>query len=321
MNSFGSYPHKEAEQALYFRSKMNDLQFKALAHRLTQADIENEILNNRYFQRKVRLSHNCSKTEVEKWLKNSWNTECVLMQNKGIIVDSEQSFCMQWAFPQAYYAVYGSIMAMFGALGFTETSHSAVLRKYASIMVENKLPESISICCDGIKESFEFHNIAKPKYHTNSLELDLRDNVTIDTQICRFLGSTREKRLEDKKEDFKHKFRTKTGAYRVRFEKEHWQQVSSALGPTSIVDFLYRKRIKGNYEDIETYSSEHFDGLSVLRNLVKVVNRINLVNETYIAKAIGYKNLNIIADSHLKKVDNSKLRKRLILTKVILDEI
>ncbi|WP_346855407.1 hypothetical protein [uncultured Draconibacterium sp.] len=321
MSSYSDYPQTNEKDELYFRSVMNERQFRALAYRLEQADIENEILNNQYFERRVRMSRNCSVKQVEQWLKSSWNTECVLMQNTGIIIDSKQSFCMQWAFPQAYYAVYGSIMAMFKALGFTENSHTAVLKKYASMMVQNKLPESISMCCDGIKESYEFHNINKPKYHTNSLELDLWDNVTIDNQICRFLGSTRDKRLDDKKEDFKRKFRTKKGAYRVRFEKEHWQEVSDALGSTTIVDFLYRKRIKGNYEDIETYSSEHFDGLSVLGNLLKVVNRINLVNETYIAKAIGYKNLKTIANSHLEKVDNSKLRERLTITKVILDAI
>ena len=319
MNSFSSYPQSEEEKELYFRSEMNNLQFRALAYRLTQADIENEILNNRYFQRKVHLSSKYSKDEVQQWLKNSWNTEQVLALNKNIINDSGQSFCMQWAFPQAYYAVYGSIMAMFKTVGFTESSHTSVLKKYASMIISNKLPESIGICCDGINGAYKFHNIVEPKIKTRSMELDLSDEITVDNHICRFLGATRKLRLEDKKGDFKSKFRTKKGGYRKNFEKEHWQQVSDALGPTSIIDFLYRKRIKGNYEDIETYSCKYFNGDSVLKNLVKVVDRINLVNETYIAKVIGYNRFEIIADAHLNKVDNPKLRKRLAISESILE--
>lgn len=317
MNSFSSYPQSKEEKELYFRSEMNDRQFKALAHRLTNADIENEILNNRYFQKKVRLSTKSSKEEVAQWLKNSWNTERVLALNKSIIIDSGQSFCMQWAFPQAYYAVYGSIMAMFKTVGFTEGSHTSVLKKYSLMMIKNQLPESIGICCSGINGSFEYHNIDKPAINTGNLELDLLDEDTIDNHVCRFLGATRKLRLEDRKGDFK--FRTKKGGYRKNFEKEHWQQVSDALGPTSIIDFLYRKRIKGNYEDIETYSCEYFNGGSVLRNLVKIVDRINLVNETYIAKAIGYNRFVTIADTHLDKVDNPKLRKRLSIIESILE--
>ena len=49
-----------------------------------------------------------------------------------------------------------------------------------------------------------------------------------------------------------------------------------------------------------------------------MVDRINLVNETYIAKAIGYKGFETIADAHINKVDNPKLRKRLAITESIL---
>lgn len=110
MSKVSGYSKTNEHDELFYRSEMNKRQFKALAHRLTQADIENEIFNNRYFKSKVRLSRNCLEEQVKQWLKNSWNTECVLSQNRTLIRDSGQSFCMQWAFPQAYYAVYGSIM-------------------------------------------------------------------------------------------------------------------------------------------------------------------------------------------------------------------
>lgn len=105
-------PNTEEEKTLWFRSEMNKRQFTALAYRLTNADIENEILNNYYFLNKVSKANNYSNLDVSQWLKNSWNTESILAQNISIIENTKQSFCMQWAFPQAYYAVFGSMLAM-----------------------------------------------------------------------------------------------------------------------------------------------------------------------------------------------------------------
>lgn len=309
MSLVNTFPQSEEEKALWYRSEMNNRQFKALAYRLKNADIENEILNNRYFLKKISLSAKYSEQEVAQWLNNSWNTETVLALNRNIIGDTNQSFCMQWAFPQAYYAVYGNILAMFKAIGITETSHTAVLKKYASMMTKSQLPESIGVCCSGTKNDFEFYNIDLPSIASTSMKLDLFNHDTINNHICRFLRATRELRLEDKKQDFK--FRTKSGKYRTNFNKEHWQKVSDSLGPTTILDFLYRKRIKSNYQDIETYNCPYFNGKSVLKSLVKIIDRINLVNETYTAKVLGFKCFDKLASKHLLKVENSKLDLRI----------
>lgn len=306
--SYNHHPITEEEKELWFRAEMNKRQFEAIGYRLINSDIENEIINNQYYL-KISKSANYSNIEVVQWLKNSWNTERILFQNLDIIINTKQAFCMQWAFPQAYYAVFGNIIAMFKAIGYTEMSHTAVLKKYATIMTENKLPESISMCCVGIEKNFDYHNIALPQNIENHMDLDINNSETIDHHICQFLRATRKLRLKEKAP--KMNFRTKAGTKRKSLNQDNWTQVSTSIGATSLMDFLYRKRIKGNYQDIETYNCPYFDGESVLTNLINVVDRLNLANESYLAKAIGFKNYKNIAENHIGKVENKLLGKRI----------
>tara|TARA_R110000751_G_scaffold298337_1_gene408276 strand:- start:193 stop:1149 length:957 start_codon:yes stop_codon:yes gene_type:complete len=306
--SYNQHPITEKEKELWFRSEMNKRQFEAIGYRLINSDIENEIINNQYYL-KISKSANYSNIEVVQWLKNSWNTERILFQNLDIITNTKQSFCMQWAFPQAYYAVFGNIIAMFKSIGYTEMSHTAVLKKYATIMTENKLPESISICCNGIDKNFNYHNIVLPENIENHMELDTSKPETIDHHICQFLRATRKLRLKEKAP--KMNFKTKGGKKRKSLNQDNWTQVSNSIGATSLMDFLYRKRIKGNYQDIETYNCPYFDGESVLTNLINVVDRLNLTNESYLSKAIGFENYKNIAGNHLGKVENELLKKRI----------
>ncbi len=124
-------PEEEsAEKQLWFRAEMTHRQFKALAHKLNDADIENEIINLNYFTNQLSVAQNIELDIVEMWLKNSWNTENVLFHNKNVIQDTGQSFSMQWAFPQAYYSAFSSILAYYKSVGFTQMSHTAVLKGF-----------------------------------------------------------------------------------------------------------------------------------------------------------------------------------------------
>lgn len=313
------HPIINEEKELWFSAEMNYRQFKSLSHKLENSDIENEILNNKYFIQKVSKSANLKLVEVNQWLKNAWNTESILIQNINIIENTGQSFCMQWAFPQAYYSVFGTTLAKFKAIGLTETSHTSVLRKYGSLMLERKLPESISISCNGIAKNLVFENIVVPNKIDGYMDLDLNDKTTIDNHICQFLKATRLLRLKEKAPSMG--FKKSNGEKRKNLNDELWTKVSNSIGNTTIFDFLYRKRIKGNYQDIETYNSPYFKGKEVIESLITVIDRINLVNEVYTCKAIGKENYNLLVDKQLKLVQNEKLKNRLITTNSIIDAL
>lgn len=298
---------RKNNEELWYKAEMTHRQFASLSQKLNNCDIENEIINLTFFKNKIVKSKKINLDEVEKWLKNSWNTENVMNQNKSIIDNTGQSFAMQWAFPQAYYSVFGSILAHFKALGYPQESHTSVIKHFAKLIEEKKFPESISFYCTGPKNNYSFENIYKPNDLT-SIEFDSNDINTIDNHICQFLRATREIKLIEKAPDLK--FKNNKGQKIKKLSPLMWQEVSDSIGHTTIIDLLYRKRIKANYQDIDTFSSVHFKGHEVLSNLGIIVNRINLINEAYIAKAIGISQYQEMLNRHLIRVTNDPVKMR-----------
>lgn len=306
---------KKEKKELWFRAEMTHRQFSALAKKLYGADIENEILNLPYFKNQLSVARDLKIADVEMWLINSWNTENVLFHNKYILENSGQSFCMQWAFPQAYYSTYCSILAYFKSVGFTPMSHNAVLKEFGNLISQGKYPSSISLYTSESKKSVVYNNITKPVLQT-TIELDLNIPESVDNQICQFLKSTREIMSDNKAP--KMKFKAKSGQTRKKLTPQMWDKVSEAIGYTTIMDFLYRKRIKANYLDIETFSAAEFKGTLVLENLCKVVDRLNLTNETFIAKVIGIEEYDRILEKHLTSVNNEIAIRRHEIIKAII---
>ena len=309
---------EQENQDIWFKSEMTHRQFASLSLKLVSSEIEKEIINLEHFQKRITKAKNLNLGVTEKWLKNSWNTENVLIQNKSIIENTGQSFAMQWAFPQAYYSTFGSLLAHFKALGYTQESHKAVLRNFSTLVEQNKFPRSISFYCTGGKKNIEFVNITKPN-DLESFEFDTENIRTIDNQICQFLNATREIKLNEKAPDLK--FTNRNGQKRKKLSPAMWQQVSNAIGNTTIMDLLYRKRIKANYQDIETFSTPKFKGIQVLSNLSEIVNILNFINESYIAKAIGIDNYEKILNSYLKSVNNEIVKLRFETTKKIINTL
>lgn len=306
---------KEKKQ-LWFKAEMTNRQFASLANKLNNADIENEILNLDFFKYNLKSSKNLNIEEIEKWLKNSWNTENVLIQNKTIIENTGQSFSMQWAFPQAYYSTFGSLLALYKTTGQTQESHTAVLKHFSTLIEQNKFPQSISFYCSGGKNNFSYFNIEKSN-ELNTMDYDVTDTETIDNQICQFLKATREIKLDDRAQVLK--FKNKKGQITKRLNKIMWKQVSDSVGHTTILDLLYRKRIKANYLDIDTFSAINFNGKEVLNNLSSIVNRLNMINEVYISKAIGIKNFENMLNRHIKNVNNKIVEDRFENIKIIIN--
>jgi hypothetical protein len=271
-------------------------QFAALAHKLSSADLPAELAAIPYFGR-VRKSPSCTSAEIEQWLLNAWNTEVVLTNNETIIKDTKEPFAIQWAFPQAYYSCFATILAKFIALGYTERSHTTVLKKYGTNTNDSKIPRSASFLSNGGMRNINYHNITKPR-SVSQHQLDLTNPATVDNQICQFLKSTREIDLQDRAEKTKKEFKNKSGSPKKYLNATDWVKVSDGLGFTGLLDLLYRKRIKANYRDIDTFTSPHLDGLRLLRDLTTIVDRFNLINEAYIAKAIGKSDYQIIITKH-----------------------
>jgi hypothetical protein len=219
---------------------------------------------------------------IGNYLINGWNTERILrITAKSLTVDALPSG-LQWGFPMAYYSVYSVALAYFKVAGYTESSHTSVIRKFGSLVTQGKYPRSMSFLAFGPRP-FVFSGIQyDARFSTLSKPNDLK---TADKMIACFLSGTRKQDLEEKKKDIR--LVTKAGKRKRAFDNDDWSKVSEKLGRTSLLSLLYRKLIKANYRDIDAFFSPRIDGSGIFRSLHQIVDTVNLVHEAMIAKMIG----------------------------------
>lgn len=270
------------EKELIFKAKMTQIQFYALALRLQKPKILQELSLLKYFN-EFSISSTCDVKEVKKWIVNGWNTEYLLRINYKTLKGDALRNSLHWAFPQAYYSVYTICLAFFKVAGFTESSHTSVISKVGKLMSEGKYPNIISFLSDGGMKRINFLNINKIAL-PSTIYFEETPEV-IDTHICQFLNSTRQMDLEDRKPHIK--CYTTKHKRKVNFSDKDWEKVSNSIGYTSIMSLLYRKRIKSNYRDIETFLCEELNVDEVYKYLIIITSSINLVHESFIMRGLG----------------------------------
>lgn len=273
-------PYNEPSEADHAAIATNH-QFAALAMWFDPQKLAADLVALSHFS-SLKRSPTYRFDEVKKWVVNGWNTERILGLTAESLSDEALQSALQWGFPQAYYSVYTLTLACFKTLGHTETSHTGVIKKFGSLAGEGKYPPAISFHATG-HEPIEFIGV---KHDGNFSALTKPNNPhSAEKQIACFLSGTRKHDLKEKKKDFQLK--TAAGKNKKNFTDADWKKVSEKLGHTSVVSLLYRKRIKSNYHEIDTFLSSHIDGTNIFSSLRHIVQCLNLIHEAQIAKAIG----------------------------------
>lgn len=299
----------------WFEARTIQRHLLSLDYSLRHVDWDTEFGKNEFFNKRLKKSKVANVDSIRKLMINAWNTEYLLAVNQEVAKQSGRAFVLHWAFPQAYYSVFGSLLAHFNALGYPQTSHQGVLRHFAQLSVDKKLPAPISVHCDGTQDQTTFHGI-QPCSSANHFHVNLANRESVEHQICQFLKSTRQMKLSEKKTDFK--FVTKLGKPKQQLSAADWMVVSDKLGPTTILDLLYRKRIKSNYGEVDSYISEDFaDGARILLCLREIVKWLNFVNEVYTAKAIGWPAFEQVYSHYKNDVSKGEIGERIVQIKRI----
>ena len=78
---------------------------------------------------------------------------------------------------------------------------------------------------------------------------------------------------------------------RKKLLKDEGALVADEVERTTLLHLLYRKRIKSNYKDIDTFLSEIIASEQICDDLAAIVWRLNSVLEYYISRYIGVKRL------------------------------
>jgi hypothetical protein len=293
----------DTRDEMYFRARMTNSQIEALAYYLRQDRIKPAIVRflggNFKFKRHVKYNRD----KCTRYLVNSWNTERVLREQRNLD-DEAKKFAIQWAFPQAYYACFLQILSFFKASGAGETSHAAVVRKVGQLLVSGRYPKELMWYADGGLHEIKLTGVQKYQM-PSSYYLDLENHDSVQNQIAQFLSSTRKKQLEDRRQSIKEKFRTAKGNIKKRLTAEEWCKVSDSLGVTNVISLLYRKRLKANYEDIDTFLASEIDGRLIMDGLCGIVSNLGFVHEAMLARTLG-------KDEFREVVKGSKTREKFI---------
>lgn len=237
---------------------------------------------------KVREVSRIDVDYVKTQLINSWNTERLLCMTKDQFSVEGNGFVAQWAFPQAYYATFNSTLASFECSGFNERKHTPVRKKVSELASRSVLPKGLNVYVDGGPKDCQVTGMDVDLTNYSSVKLDRTDPNNIKAHLATFLKSTRKQHLEENKTNVK--IMTKDRKKRkVSYNASDWEKVSQSLGKTSWLCLFYRKRIKSNYRDIDTFLSPDFATSQVLNGLAEFVCVYNLANEINIANHLGIK--------------------------------
>ncbi|MEM9446778.1 MAG: hypothetical protein AAGA18_15660, partial [Verrucomicrobiota bacterium] len=253
---------------------MTQIQLEAICCRLKRPVLIKEC-KSLIKSKKFKLSSTSKIDEIKKWLLNGWNTEHLLHVNLDYLDGDALRNSLQWGFAQAYYSVFAITLSYFEAFGKGQKSHKAVMKEFSTMIDAGRYPISIGFLAKGGK-TIDYKNIDK-KARYSSVDFNSLDSESIDSQIASFLKATSERELQKQLKDMKLK--TDDNKPRQKFNKKHYDNASKKIGYTSILNLLYRNRIKANYSDIDTYFSDQLDVRKMCLWLKQIVGSCNIVHE------------------------------------------
>ena len=289
---------------------MNLIQWTALATRMNRVESLKQLSNRPRFKI-IKRSSVSEVANLKKFLCNGWTTESLLKKNASSFEGEALNHSLVWAFPQAYYSVYAMTLAYFDVSGFTNNkSHFSIIKKFGDELGHGHYPESISFYASGgIERKRKFKNCQK-KTLPSSLHQDNSNPAVVDSLIASLLDSTRKYDLKERLKAQPHK--TKKGKPKKKFTDEDYDKASFQEGHTSILSFLYRKRIKSNYHDIDSLLSSQLEADKIFASIISVIDCLHAVHEAYIVKAIGKKEYSSILDGLPSKTSTLQPKKRLL---------
>ena len=230
---------------------------------------------------RLQSSSNCDLASVRQHLLRG-NLTLKLIQD--IPVDEKPDFAMTsalWLPVQTYYAVHGFGMAFlaakFGTNNLPQT-HAAFMREAAESIVRHLLPSPFSaVLQNGYKGYTHLQpvliNIRDDRMSIDSgLNLERPNGNTRDAHIAQCLDTTRRRLIDAKLEKERRKAR-KPGKSRGVLRKQKQIDIARNVAPTTVFDYLYRARLKSNYEDPTMYHEGSADAdavLELVRNTQKL---------------------------------------------------
>lgn len=249
---------------------------------------------------------------LKKCLSNSWGTEFILLAPRKYLRDDEVvRLSNNWGVIQAYYVFYHSTQALFIAKGQVRPdSHTKTQKTFCKLWSERNIdlsPWTLAYNSTGIKNLPPGITYDETIHNWTSCNLSNRWSL-----VGKVLKSTRKDFLFDaisnrRKNKLKAKKRRwdDEEAQRLsqgkrprkipnfslpRLTDDEKQEVNNSLRSYTIMDYLYRLRIKSNYEDSNMFLDGPTDDVLskvVRKNLCDIASATSFINELFILSIWG----------------------------------
>ena len=245
-----------------------------------------------YFCNGIQKVPTFDEDKVKRLLYNSWSTEFALLTSSLNDDQDFKKFSLHWSFPQAYYSVFLSTTAYYYLKNINiGHNHKGLINEFSEQVKRKWYPKSMSFHCSGNYGDYSYRNICDYE-SKNAMSYSKYDPTTANRQVAQFLKTTRDRLIEARKKDKQasktpfltlNKKKTKKS-----ISKTEWNDISNRQWDTTIMDMLYRMRIKSNYEEVNSFIDADYDVSNIIEQLKQIVFKLNFVNECYIAKLIGF---------------------------------
>lgn len=231
--------------------------------------------------------------ECRKLLWNSWSTEYAFLLTGAVDSDEYYKFALHWNFPQAYYSVYLNMTAFHQTQGVANEQHEKSIKIFGNSIKDDHYPEALSFYAKGLSKATTYSGLADfqniPSEFTGLRKIKTIQEAQI--QIAKFLKSTREKNAEHKREKLEQnkdkKFLNKAGVFKKKFFADDWNMIYTTIPETTLLNLMYRLRIKANYHDVEAFINADIDFKVFHECLGRIIDYLNFVHEAYLVKIIG----------------------------------
>lgn len=250
--------------------------------------------------------------QVRASLVNAWGTELLMWLGSKVATESELAgLTNNWGVVQAYYAIYHATQALAVAGGAARpNTHPKTQNIFVSSWVESSMkmpPWSLAVGADG-PSNVPGDKLLDKSIHSWSACTD----ETCWSLCCKALRTTRKEHLPDALHKARQKKRVENKKAWVKEEADRIAQGKAprvqpkfplpqltvtekvlaikSVRPHTMMDYLYRLRVKANYEDaqmfIEGPASEQ-DSREVNGDLRRIVASTMLVHELRIKQLVG----------------------------------
>lgn len=242
---------------------------------------------------------------------NAWGTEMLLAFGGQLASEEELLRLMNnWAVVQAYYVTYHAVQALLSARGqLRPESHPKTQAQFATLWTDRQLnlpPWSLGAAYRGwkntgartIDDSINPWSSCSAKNCWNLAAKALR--TTRDDAVAERLSDARERKRGANRKAWREEEVARAAAGRKPRKEPLWpkpqlktpekQVVESRVRTFTLLDYLYRLRIKTNYEDAGMFIDGPTDTVSsqqVHTDLSAIASCTLLLHELHIAHIVG----------------------------------